>query len=80
MGVKKNAFVEEWNGRREMTEKAFSLGPKNVPILIVTCIFVPCAVAYWTGDEFNQNLAFRGKTMITSPSNPIDNEKLKGRV
>jgi hypothetical protein len=56
MGAHKNKFVEEWNGRREITEKTFELSGKNVPILIMTCIGFPCFVAYWTTLESgNQN-------------------------
>lgn len=41
MDVKKNKFVEEWNGRREMTEHSFELSRKNVPTLILTCLILP---------------------------------------
>jgi len=41
MGVKKNFHVEEWNGKREITEKTFEFGPDNVPWLIGTCAVFP---------------------------------------
>lgn len=34
--MKKNFWVEEWNGRREITERSFVLGkPKNLAWLLV---------------------------------------------
>jgi len=51
MGVHKNKSVEEWNGRREITEKVFHLGSHNVPILMATIVAFPCFVAYWTTME-----------------------------
>ncbi|KAL7426204.1 hypothetical protein ACHAXM_000371 [Skeletonema potamos] len=39
MHVKKNKYVEEWNGRREITEKAFEVGPDNLPAILF-CVFV----------------------------------------
>jgi|TARA_B110000971_G_C19768066_1_gene389540 hypothetical protein len=74
MGLQKNKFVEEWNGKREMTEKSFELGPSNVPILLLTVVAAPCFVAYWTGDEMNQRPEFAGKTMIDSPSDHMITE------
>ena len=44
MNVKKNKFVEEWNGRREITEQSFELTRKNVPTLILTCLIIPAMV------------------------------------
>ena len=39
--VHKNKFVEEWNGRREITEMKFKVDPKNLPMVIFSCIIVP---------------------------------------
>mmetsp|Transcript_49110 Transcript_49110/g.98828 ORF Transcript_49110/g.98828 Transcript_49110/m.98828 type:complete len:87 (-) Transcript_49110:322-582(-) len=39
MGVKKNYFVEEWNGRREITEKTFEYDKETVPWLLATAGF-----------------------------------------
>ncbi|KAL3791954.1 hypothetical protein ACHAWO_009469 [Cyclotella atomus] len=51
MHVKKNKFVEEWNGRREITEQAFEVGPKNIITLLVTCVGIPYGVYYMTRTE-----------------------------
>lgn len=40
-GVRKNKFVEEWNGRREMTERAFHVDAKKVPPLLFYCVAFP---------------------------------------
>jgi hypothetical protein len=40
--VKKNAHVEEWNGRREITEKTFDVGrPRTVATLLATIVAFP---------------------------------------
>lgn len=39
--VHKNKFVEEWNGRREITEMEFKLDAKKVPMVILTCVLIP---------------------------------------
>jgi hypothetical protein len=41
MNVHKNKFVEEWNGRREITELAFKVTPQNAPSVLFTCVLVP---------------------------------------
>ena len=33
MHVRKNKFVEEWNGRREITEQAFEVNPDTLPAI-----------------------------------------------
>mmetsp|Transcript_15173 Transcript_15173/g.30888 ORF Transcript_15173/g.30888 Transcript_15173/m.30888 type:complete len:101 (+) Transcript_15173:32-334(+) len=51
MHVKKNKYVEEWNGRREITEKAFEVGPDNLPAIFF-CVFVfPFTVYTFTRRE-----------------------------
>lgn len=51
MHVKKNKYVEEWNGRREITEKAFEVGPDNLPAIFL-CVFVfPFTVYTFTRRE-----------------------------
>eukprot|EP00617_Octactis_speculum_P014532 CAMPEP_0185766832 /NCGR_PEP_ID=MMETSP1174-20130828/39067_1 /TAXON_ID=35687 /ORGANISM="Dictyocha speculum, Strain CCMP1381" /LENGTH=105 /DNA_ID=CAMNT_0028450681 /DNA_START=21 /DNA_END=338 /DNA_ORIENTATION=+ len=42
--VKKNFFVEEWNGKREITEKTFDYTSTNVPMLIATLAVFPAFV------------------------------------
>jgi len=51
MSPKKNKFVEEWNGRREMTEKAFFVTGKKVAPLIFYCTIVPFGFYYYTSME-----------------------------
>lgn len=36
MNVKKNQYLEEWNGRREITEKTFEYNRDTTPALIGT--------------------------------------------
>eukprot|EP00956_Cyclotella_meneghiniana_P011515 scaffold16169_cov62-Cyclotella_meneghiniana.AAC.6 len=51
MHVKKNKYVEEWNGRREITEQAFEVGPKNIVSILVCCVGFPYLVYYMTRTE-----------------------------
>lgn len=51
MHVKKNKFVEEWNGRREITEQTFEVGPKNIIQLLVTCVGFPYFVYHISRTE-----------------------------
>lgn len=51
MHVKKNKFVEEWNGRREITEQAFEVNPKNLPALLVFCVLIPYGIYSATRNE-----------------------------
>jgi len=41
MNVHKNKFVEEWNGRREITELAFQVTPQKAPMVFFACVLVP---------------------------------------
>jgi len=43
MDVKKNPFVEEWNGRREITEESAEFNARTVPIMLFTCAIFPYA-------------------------------------
>lgn len=52
MAVKKNKFVEEWNGKREITEKSFEVNFENLPILITYVMLVPYGIYTWTRSEF----------------------------
>ncbi|GMI04376.1 hypothetical protein TrRE_jg13259 [Triparma retinervis] len=63
MGVKKNFHVEEWNGKREITEKTFEFGPNNVPWLIGTCVAFPLFVYYWTRSEMEERREFKGRVL-----------------
>lgn len=44
MHVKKNKFVEEWNGRREITEQTFEVNPSNLPTILVMCLLIPYGI------------------------------------
>ena len=51
MNVHKNKYVEEWNGRREITEKAFEVNPSNLPAIFL-CVFVfPYGIYHFTRKE-----------------------------
>lgn len=52
MAVKKNPYVEEWNGKREITEKTFQVTFDNVGILIFYVMIVPYGIYAWTRSEF----------------------------
>lgn len=51
MHVKKNKYVEEWNGRREITEKAFEVNPDTLPAIILCCLVFPFGVYSLTRRE-----------------------------
>mmetsp|Transcript_1402 Transcript_1402/g.4301 ORF Transcript_1402/g.4301 Transcript_1402/m.4301 type:complete len:80 (-) Transcript_1402:366-605(-) len=46
MDIKKNYFVEEWNGKREITEKSFDYTWTNTPVLIATLFLFPAGVYF----------------------------------
>lgn len=50
--MKKNKFVEEWNGRREITEKAFNVDGKNAMRIVFYAVAVPYFFYSWTRKEF----------------------------
>ena len=51
MGVHKNKFVEEWTGRREITEQAFTVNSSNIVSILVFVIGFPVGVYYATKTE-----------------------------
>ena len=63
MGIQKNKFVEEWDGRRKTTEKSFTLSSKNVGWLIGTCMVFPLFVGWWTGKEMETREEYKGKIL-----------------
>ncbi len=63
LGVKKNKFIEEWNGRREITEKAFNASAANVPWIITLCLIVPYGVYTVVRDELSKTGGRRYKEM-----------------
>jgi hypothetical protein len=62
--VKKNKFVEEWNGKREITEKSFEVQQGMLPTIFVTLILIPAGVYYWTRAEFVSSGHRRYKEMV----------------
>eukprot|EP00545_Synedropsis_sp_CCMP1620_P006460 CAMPEP_0119013820 /NCGR_PEP_ID=MMETSP1176-20130426/9050_1 /TAXON_ID=265551 /ORGANISM="Synedropsis recta cf, Strain CCMP1620" /LENGTH=72 /DNA_ID=CAMNT_0006966939 /DNA_START=135 /DNA_END=353 /DNA_ORIENTATION=+ len=61
--VKKNKFVEEWNGRREITEKAFTMDVGKVPTIFITLVVIPAGIYYWVRGEFQARGDRRYKNM-----------------
>mmetsp|Transcript_31901 Transcript_31901/g.98410 ORF Transcript_31901/g.98410 Transcript_31901/m.98410 type:complete len:109 (+) Transcript_31901:210-536(+) len=54
--VKKNAHIEEWNGRREITEKTFDVGkPKTIGILLASLIAFPALVHHLVKSELDNS-------------------------
>ena len=51
LGVRKNKYVEEWNGRREITEKAFEVNPDSLPAIILMCVVFPYGIYHFTRKE-----------------------------
>lgn len=64
LGVKKNKFIEEWNGRREITEKSFNASGKTVPWIITLCIVLPYGVYSVVRDELTKTGGRRYKEMV----------------
>ncbi|KAM3576307.1 hypothetical protein VYU27_001839 [Nannochloropsis oceanica] len=52
--VEKNYFVEEWNGRREITEKTFKFDGKTVPSLIGLALIFPGFIYFVMKDELKK--------------------------
>lgn len=50
--VKKNKFVEEWNGRREITERTFEATPEVVLSIFFYVVVLPYGVYALTRGEF----------------------------
>lgn len=53
MAVQKNKFVEEWNGKREITEKTFGIEFGDVPTFVMTILVFPYTIYTWTRSEFH---------------------------
>jgi hypothetical protein len=62
--VKKNKFVEEWNGKREITEKTFEVDQSKVPTIFITLILIPAGMYYWFKAEFQARGDHRYKEMV----------------
>ena len=63
LNVKKNKFVEEWNGRREITEKAFEADGSTVPWIITLCVVIPYGLYSVARDELSKTGGRRYKDM-----------------
>jgi hypothetical protein len=51
MAVKKNKYIEEWNGKREITEKTFEIGTGNLLQLLIWLGLVPYGIYTWSRAE-----------------------------
>jgi hypothetical protein len=64
LGVKKNKFVEEWNGRREITEKSFRASGKTIPWIISLVVIFPYGVYAITKDELQKTGGRRYQDLV----------------
>lgn len=62
--VKKNKFVEEWNGRREITERSFKATHETVLSLVFCVLVLPFGVYSLTRGEFHSKGDRRYKDCI----------------
>jgi hypothetical protein len=63
LGVHKNKFVEEWNGRREITEQSFRVTGKTLPSILFLAVAFPYAVYAVCRDELTKTGDRRYKDM-----------------
>ena len=63
LNVKKNKFVEEWNGRREITEKSFSASADNVATILFYCVVIPYGIYSLGRSELSKTGGRRYKEM-----------------
>ena len=61
MAVKKNKYMEEWNGRREITTESFEMKFKDVSKLIIWVILFPYGIYTAVRTEFIRSGARRYK-------------------
>lgn len=64
LGVKKNKFIEEWNGRREITEKSFRASGKTIPWIFGLTVIFPFGVYAITKDELEKTGGRRYADMV----------------
>jgi len=64
LGVKKNYYIEEWNGRREITEKSFRPTGKTVPWIVLLGVIFPYGFYAITKDELSKTGGRRYKDMV----------------
>ena len=63
LNVKKNKFVEEWNGRREITEKSFSASADKVATILFYCVVIPYGIYSLGRSELSKTGGRRYKEM-----------------
>jgi len=63
LGVKKNKYIEEWNGRREITEKSFRASGKTIPWILFLGVIFPYSVYAVTRSELEKTGGRRYKDM-----------------
>lgn len=51
MAVKKNKFIEEWNGQREITNLTFEMSVGDVGTLLTYVVLVPLGIYVWSRSE-----------------------------
>eukprot|EP00588_Corethron_pennatum_P001895 CAMPEP_0194297908 /NCGR_PEP_ID=MMETSP0169-20130528/59872_1 /TAXON_ID=218684 /ORGANISM="Corethron pennatum, Strain L29A3" /LENGTH=95 /DNA_ID=CAMNT_0039047835 /DNA_START=566 /DNA_END=853 /DNA_ORIENTATION=- len=64
MDVQKNKYIEEWNGRREITEEVFYVNSKTIPTLLVTCVAFPYFCYKMCSVEAKSRPEMKGKPII----------------
>mmetsp|Transcript_5681 Transcript_5681/g.10018 ORF Transcript_5681/g.10018 Transcript_5681/m.10018 type:complete len:95 (+) Transcript_5681:57-341(+) len=64
LNVNKNKFCEEWNGRREITERSFEANGKTVPAIILLAGLVPYGVYRACRAELEATGGRRYKDMV----------------
>lgn len=64
MAVKKNKFMEEWNGKREITEKTFEVGSDNAVSIFIFLGLVPYGIYTWSRSEFLNGTDRRYKDIV----------------
>lgn len=62
--VKKNKYVEEWNGRREITEKSFEVDARMAANLLLYVVALPYGAYTLTRAEFHSKGDRRYKDCI----------------
>lgn len=51
MAIKKNMYLEEWNGKREITERTFEINGIDIPRLVFFVMIVPFGIYSWSRSE-----------------------------
>jgi hypothetical protein len=62
--VKKNKYVEEWNGKREITEKSFTVDETMAANLLLYVVALPYGIYTLTRAEFHSKGDRRYKDCI----------------